>query len=194
MISSWRHVFKYSGQPRRSLSNTDDDLIYVLILHHHNLFPILWRVKECTKLLILVYLLCHCWGNPYLWAHYLWSTTFRCSTDKYPWRTTYRCSTDMILPMAYREGDAPWISGLHRAPGPGVSGPHIRGACIWGAPRIICIPVAHHIYMRHGYVWAHPLKKVADISVEHHFEVRYGYIYLWSTILRCATDMPYLPP
>jgi hypothetical protein len=58
----------------------------------------------------------------------------------------------------------------------------------------VCIPVAHHIYMRHGYVWAHPLEKVADISVEHHFEVHHGYIYLWSTILRCAMDMSYLPP
>jgi hypothetical protein len=32
--------------------------------------------------------------------------------------------------------------------------------------------------MRHGYVWAHPLEKVADISVEHHFEVRHRYIYV----------------
>jgi hypothetical protein len=105
----------------------------------------------------------------------LWSTTFRCSTDKYPWHTIYRCSTDIILPMAHRGRDAPWISGPHRAPGPGVSGPHIRGACIWGAPRIMWIPVAHHIYMRHGYVWAHPLEKVAE--------------YPWRMCVWCATGI-----
>jgi hypothetical protein len=54
--------------------------------------------------------------------------------------------------------------------------------------------VTHHIYMRHGYGWAHPLEKVADISVVHVSSVRHCYIYPWSTILRCVTNISYLPP
>jgi hypothetical protein len=65
---------------------------------------------------------------------------------------------------------------------------------IWGVPCIGRITVAHHIYIRQGYKWAHPLEKVADISVAHASLMHHCYIYLWSTILRCATDMSYLPP